>query len=330
MTRGFWVANMSIIKPHTRKTKQGEPPVKGRFAPSPTGRMHAGNIFSALVAWLIAKSQGGKIVLRIEDLDAQRSKQRYIDAVMRDFEALGLFWDEGPFFQHDREEAYESAFRMLEEKGLVYPCFCTRADLHAASAPHAGERFVYSGTCRNLDSSQRFEKSLVRTPAERLIVPDEFIEFDDCIQGRVCQNLSRECGDFVVRRSDGAYAYQLAVVVDDADQGITSVVRGVDLLSSTPQQMHLQNLLGLAHPAYAHVPLLVAKDGRRLSKRNSDAELDALIARFGSHRAVIGQIAGMTGLASTCDPIAPEELLHCFDPQAFSESFIDKKSIVWE
>lgn len=107
--------------------------------------MHAGNIFSALVAWLIAKSQGGKIVLRIEDLDAQRSKQRYIDAVMRDFEALGLFWDEGPFFQHDREEAYESAFRMLEEKGLVYPCFCTRADLHAASAPHAGERFVYSG-----------------------------------------------------------------------------------------------------------------------------------------------------------------------------------------
>ena len=295
---------MSIIKPHTRKTKQGEPPVKGRFAPSPTGRMHAGNIFSALVAWLIAKSQGGKIVLRIEDLDAQRSKQRYIDAVMRDFEALGLFWDEGPFFQHDREETYENAFRMLEEKGLVYPCFCTRADLHAASAPHAGERFVYSGTCRSLDSSQRFEKSLVRTPAERLIVPDEFIEFDDCIQGRVCQNLSRECGDFVVR--------------------------GVDLLSSTPQQMHLQNLLGLAHPAYAHVPLLVAKDGRRLSKRNSDAELDALIARFGSHRAVIGQIAGMTGLASTCDPIAPEELLHCFDPQAFSESFIDKKSIVWE
>ena len=120
------------------------------------------------------------------------------------------------------------------------------------------------------------------------------------------------------------------MVVDDADQGITSVVRGVDLLSSTPQQMYLQNLLGLAHPAYAHVPLLVAKDGRRLSKRNSDAELDALIARFGSHRAVIGQIAGMTGLASTCDPVAPEELLHCFDSQALSESFIDKKSIAWE
>ena len=136
MTRGSWVANMSIIKPHTRKTKQGEPPVKGRFAPSPTGRMHAGNIFSALVAWLIAKSQGGKIVLRIEDLDAQRSKQRYIDAVMRDFEALGLFWDEGPFFQHDREEAYESAFRMLEEKGLVYPVSHAHGLASSAFARH--------------------------------------------------------------------------------------------------------------------------------------------------------------------------------------------------
>ena len=124
---------MSLIKTHTCKTNQGELPVKGRFAPSPTGRMHAGNIFSALVAWLIAKSQGGKIVLRIEDLDAQRSKQRYIDAVMGDFEALGLFWDEGPFFQHGREEVYENAYKKLEEKGLVYPCFCTRADLHAAS-----------------------------------------------------------------------------------------------------------------------------------------------------------------------------------------------------
>lgn len=185
---------MSLIKTHTCKTNQGELPVKGRFAPSPTGRMHAGNIFSALVAWLIAKSQGGKIVLRIEDLDAQRSKQRYIDAVMGDFEALGLFWDEGPFFQHGREEVYESAYKKLEEKGLVYPCFCTRADLHAASAPHAGERFVYPGTCRNLDSSQRLEKSLVRTPAKRLIVPDEFVEFDDCVQGRVCQNLSRNAG----------------------------------------------------------------------------------------------------------------------------------------
>lgn len=322
--------NMSLIKTHTCKTNQGELPVKGRFAPSPTGRMHAGNIFSALVAWLIAKSQGGKIVLRIEDLDAQRSKQRYIDAVMGDFEALGLFWDEGPFFQHGREEVYENAYKKLEEKGLIYPCFCTRADLHAASAPHAGERFVYPGTCRNLDSSQRLEKSLVRTPAKRLIVPDEFVEFDDCVQGRVCQNLSRECGDFVVRRSDGAYAYQLAVVMDDAEQGVTSVTRGVDLLSSTPQQIHLQELLGLPHPQYAHVPLITAHDGRRLSKRDKDAELDRLIARFGSPRAVIGHIAGITGLAPSCDPSTPEELLDCFDLRSLPESFVDRKSIEWK
>lgn len=320
---------MNDTKPNISPANQGELPVKGRFAPSPTGRMHAGNIFSALVAWLIAKSQDGKIVLRIEDLDAQRSKPCYIDAVMSDFESLGLFWDEGPYFQHDREEAYRVAFDVLEEKGLVYPCFCTRADLHAASAPHAGERFVYPGTCRNLSALQREERGLSRTPAQRVRVSEETLQFEDGIQGRVSQKLSSECGDFIVRRSDGAYAYQLAVVVDDAEQGVTSVVRGVDLLSSTPQQMYLQDLLGLAHPAYAHVPLIVAQDGRRLSKRNKDAELDALIARFGSSRAVVGQIAGMTGLAPTCDPATPEELLGCFDPHSFSESFIDKKSIEW-
>lgn len=320
---------MNDTKPNIPPANQGELPIKGRFAPSPTGRMHAGNIFSALVAWLTAKSQGGKIVLRIEDLDAQRSKSCYIDAVMSDFELLGLFWDEGPYFQHDREEAYRVAFGTLEEKGLVYPCFCTRADLHAASAPHAGERFVYPGTCRNLSALQREERGLSRTPAQRVRVSDETLQFEDGIQGRVFQKLSSECGDFIVRRSDGAYAYQLAVVVDDAEQGVTSVVRGVDLLSSTPQQMYLQDLLGLAHPAYAHVPLIIAQDGRRLSKRNRDAELDALIARFGSPRAVIGQIAGMTGLAPTCDPTTPEELLANFDPHSLSESFIDKKSIEW-
>ena len=205
-------------------------PVVGRFAPSPTGRMHAGNVFAALTAWLVAKSQGGRIVLRIEDLDAERSKPVYIDAVQRDFEALGLTWDEGPYFQHDRTEAYRAAYDELRERGLVYPCFCTRADLHAASAPHRGEKPVYPGTCRHLGDGERAVRAQQRMPAQRLIVPDREVAFVDQVQGPYAQNLAADCGDFLVQRSDGAFAYQLAVVVDDAAQGVTSVVRGVDLL----------------------------------------------------------------------------------------------------
>ena len=287
--------------------------VIGRFAPSPTGRMHAGNIYAALVAWLIAKSQGGEIVLRIEDLDRERSKPEFIDAVQRDFEMLGLTWDHGPFFQHDRDEAYAAAFNSLVERGLVYPCYCTRADLHAASAPHRGEKLVYPGTCRSLSVDERTAREASgRKPAMRLIVPDEIISFRDTIQGEYSQNLEFDCGDFLIRRSDQAFAYQLAVVVDDAAQGVNCVVRGVDLLCSTPQQIYLQDLLGLPHPAYGHIPLLVAERDRRLSKRDHDASLDALLARFGSPEAIIGHIAGVVGLASTTEPTTPEQLLSCF------------------
>ena len=287
--------------------------VIGRFAPSPTGRMHAGNIYAALVAWLIAKSQGGEIVLRIEDLDRERSKPEFIDAVQRDFEMLGLTWDHGPFFQHDRDEAYAAAFNSLVERGLVYPCYCTRADLHAASAPHRGEKLVYPGTCRSLSVDERAAREASgRKPAMRLIVPDEIISFRDTIQGEYSQNLEFDCGDFLIRRSDQAFAYQLAVVVDDAAQGVNCVVRGVDLLCSTPQQIYLQDLLGLPHPAYGHIPLLVAERDRRLSKRDHDASLDALLARFGSPAAIIGRIAGVVGLASTTEPTTPEQLLSCF------------------
>ena len=211
--------------------------------------MHAGNVFAALVAWLVAKAQGGRMVLRIEDLDARRAKREYVDAVQRDFERLGLTWDEGPFFQHDREEAYRAAFDALAARGLVYPCFCTRADLHAGSAPHRGEKPVYPGTCRGLSDEERARRVAAgRTPAQRLAVPDRDVALQDLVQGSYRQNLARECGDFLVRRSDGAFAYQLAVVVDDAEQGVNSVVRGVDLLCSTPQQMHLQDLLGRPLP----------------------------------------------------------------------------------
>ena len=295
-------------------------PVVGRFAPSPTGRMHAGNIYAALSAWLVAKSQGGTIVLRIEDLDRDRSKAEYISAVQRDFELLGLTWDQGPFFQHDRDEAYLEAFSALERKDLVYPCFCTRADLHAASAPHRGEKFVYPGTCRGLTAEQIAEKSMRRAPAQRLRVPDATYSFEDMVQGRYEQNLAHDCGDFLVRRSDQAFAYQLAVVV----------VRGVDLLCSTPQQLYLQELLGLGHPRYAHIPLLVAERNRRLSKRDHDAGIEELLARFKTPEAIIGHIAGVCGLAPTRDPVTPEQLLRTFDVTQLPELFSDPVQIPWQ
>ena len=306
------------------------PPVVGRFAPSPTGRMHAGNVFAALCAWLVAKSQGGEVVLRVEDLDRERSKPGFVDAVQRDFERLGLTWDRGPYFQHDRDEAYQAALDQLDARGLLYPCYCTRADLHAASAPHRGEKPVYPGTCRGLSPVERAaRRDAGRTPATRLRVPDETVAFHDLVQGDYAQDLARECGDFLGRRSDGAFAYQLAVVVDDAAQGVTSVVRGVDLLCSTPQQIHLQRLLGLPEPSYAHVPLVVAEAGRRLSKRDRDAALDELIARFGTPEAVVGHIAGITGLAPTCEPASPEQLLAGFDPAALSAAFADPIQVLW-
>lgn len=322
-TAGGPEATPSLVQTSSAK------PLKGRFAPSPTGRMHAGNVFAALAAWLIAKKSGGAIVLRIEDLDIERSKPQFIDAAQRDFETLGLTWDEGPYFQHDRTEAYEQAYAELADAGLVYPCFCTRADLHAASAPHFGEKLVYPGTCRNLTDAEREERAKTRHPSHRLIADDVDIAFRDLVQGDYRQNLARECGDFLIRRSDGLFAYQLAVVVDDAAQGVTSVTRGVDLITSTPQQIYLQRLLGLPEPVYAHVPLIVGERNRRLSKRDRDAALDELLARFKTPAGVIGHIAGITGLAPTCDPATPDELLRTFDASKLQSMFEDPIQIQW-
>ncbi len=291
--------------------------------------MHAGNIFAALVSWLVVKSQGGKIILRIEDLDVERSKESFSDQVQHDFELLGLTWDVGPLYQNDRDEAYRAAFDSLAERGLVYPCFCTRADLHAASAPHRGEKLVYAGTCRNLSAAEVAQRADKRPPAFRLAVPDEVYELDDFVQGPYRQNLARDCGDFIVRRSDGLFAYQLAVVVDDGEQGVNCIVRGMDLLCSTPQQMYLQDLLGLPRCSYAHVPLIVGEKDRRLSKRDRDAALDELLATYGSSEAVIGHVAGVTGLAETCDPISCEDLLASFDLAALRDAFPNKVQILW-
>ena len=218
----------------------------GRFAPSPSGRIHLGNILCALLVWLSARRKGGKVVLRIEDLDTARCPRRYARQMEDDLRWLGLDWDWGPgvggpdepYYQSERTALYQAALEKLEQKGLVYPCFCTRAELHAASAPHREDgQVVYAGTCRNLTAAEAAEKAKQRPPALRLRVPEESWDFTDGHLGAYAENLARDCGDFLLRRSDGMFAYQLAVVVDDAAMGVTEVVRGADLLASTARQL---------------------------------------------------------------------------------------------
>ncbi len=309
--------------------------VVGRFAPSPAGVMHAGNIFAALMAWLIAKSHDGDIVLRIEDLDKERSKKHFADKVQRDFESLGLTWDRGPVFQSERDEAYQEAYAALERGADLYPCFCSRADLNAQSAPHRGEKQVYPRTCKNLTAQALQELKATRAqegrgPSYRITVSNEVVSFHDLFQDTMTQNLETECGDFIIRRADGGFAYQLAVVVDDAAEGITSVVRGYDLLVSTPQQIFLQHLLGYSTPTYAHVPLFCAPDGRRLAKRNKSAAFDELLATLGNPRAVIGHIAYIGGLIECDEPISPEELLKTFDPEALKPRYKNTPGIQFD
>ena len=293
--------------------------VCGRFAPSPSGRMHLGNVFCAVLAWLSARSRGGRFLLRIEDLDVRRCKPEHARLLEEDLAWLGLEWDEGPYYQHDRLDLYESALRRLKDAGLTYPCFCTRAELHAASAPHASDGTpIYRGACRSLSAEEIARRSTLRAPATRLRVPtvddlaDDVIEFVDRTYGARCEALATECGDFLVRRSDGVFAYQLAVVVDDAAMGVTEVVRGCDLLGSTPRQIYLQHLLGLPTPRYAHIPLLMAPDGRRLSKRDRDLDLGELRTRFGTPEALLGWLAGQTGIAPDAMPRSAEQLVEHF------------------
>lgn len=292
----------------------------GRFAPSPSGRIHLGNILCCLLAWLSARQKGGKIVLRIEDLDTARCPMRYAEQMIQDLRWLGLDWDEGPeisepdapYFQSRRTALYQAALERLEDQGLVYPCFCTRAELHAASAPHREDgQTVYAGVCRDLTPAQRAERAKLRAPALRLRVPDQEFSFADGHMGRYGENLERDCGDFLLRRSDGMFAYQLAVVVDDAAMGVTEVVRGADLLSSTPRQLYLYQLLGLTPPEFIHFPLLLSPDGRRLSKRDADAGLDSLQGRATAEK-LLGRLAQLAGFHPSGAPSSAEGLLEEF------------------
>ena len=280
----------------------------GRFAPSPSGRMHLGNVLCALLAWLSARHQNGAFLLRIEDLDAMRCPRSYADLIMDDLRWLGLDWDGEVPYQSERSEIYEKYENILREKGLLYPCFCSRAALHAASAPHLSDgRVLYAGTCRGLSPEEITEKRKKRAPATRVRVPDEEISFTDGVFGEYRENLAEECGDFIIRRSDGVFAYQLAVSVDDLDMGITRVVRARDLLDSTPRQIWLMETLGGKAPEYAHAPLLVAPDGRKLSKREGDLNMEALRQKYTPEQ-LTGMLAKLAGLRPTDAPVTAIEL----------------------
>lgn len=280
--------------------------VVGRFAPTPSGRMHLGNVFAALIAWLSVRSQGGEMVLRMEDLDTLRTSDAYARLLRQDLAWLGLDYDRETLPQSTRSETYDRYFDRLMEMGLLYPCYCTRSQLHSVNAPHLSDgTYVYPGTCRNLTPQAR--RAMNRAPAWRVVVPDRLWSLDDRVQGRYELNLAKDCGDMVVRRADGVYVYQLAVTVDDGEAGVTEVVRGMDLLSSAPRQMYLQELFGFPHPQYAHVPMLLAPDGRRLSKRDRDLDLGELQKRF-SPDAIIGLLAHAAGLIDRPAPISAAEL----------------------
>ena len=282
----------------------------GRFAPTPSGRMHLGNVFAALIAWLSVKSRGGYFVLRMEDLDTLRTSEEYAQVLREDLQWLGLSWDVETPPQSTRSAVYDRYFSRLEELGLLYPCYCSRSQLHSVNAPHLSDgTYLYPGTCRDLSKAQ--QAAFGKAPAFRVRIPDRIWELTDLCQGPFSQNLTTDCGDFVVRRADGVYVYQLAVTVDDGEAGVTEVVRGVDLLGSAPRQMYLQELFGFPHPTYGHVPLLVAPDGRRLSKRDMDLDLGALRQQM-KPAELIGILAHSCGLLDTYEPISATELASLF------------------
>ena len=278
----------------------------GRFAPTPSGRMHLGNVFAALIAWLSVRSRSGEMVLRMEDLDTQRTSGEFAEVLRDDLAWLGLDYDRETPPQSRRSGVYDAYFETLRQRDLLYPCYCTRSQLHSVNAPHLSDgTYVYPGTCRNLTDAERARFD--RKPAWRVMVPDKVWAVEDKVQGHYELNLATDCGDMVVRRADGVYVYQLAVTVDDGEAGVTEVVRGMDLLSSAPRQMYLQDLFGFPHPEYGHVPMLLAPDGRRLSKRDRDLDLGELRRRVTPEQ-LIGTLAYAGGLMDRKCAISAREL----------------------
>lgn len=279
----------------------------GRYAPSPTGDLHLGNLRTALLAWLYARSAGANFILRIEDLDRERSRAEFETRQIGDLRAIGIDWDGAVVRQSERGALYTKAVEQLD----TYPCWCTRAEIAAAvSAPH-GDPGVYPGTCRDLTDAQRATREQSgRKPALRVRTGAESIEFEDRVRGPQTGIVD----DFVVMRNDGAFGYNLAVVVDDGDQGVGEVVRGEDLLSSTARQIWLCDRLSLPRMTYAHVPLILGADGKRLAKRHGAVTLSDRIALGETPDLVRGRLAASVGLCGAGESPSPEELLSRFDP----------------
>lgn len=298
--------------------------MRGRFAPTPSGQLHIGNARTALLAWLQVRRAGGQFVLRMEDIDKPRSRPALAEQILHDLRWLGLQWDEGPdvggpfapYTQSEREEFYRAALKRLADAGWVYPCYCSRAEIMAvASAPHglSEEGPHYPGTCRRLTEDQRAERGARgKPPSLRFAMPDEPLAFTDLAAGPQ-QFPPGAGGDFVVHRADGVIAYQLAVVVDDAAMAITDVLRGWDLLDSTPRQILLYRALGLPAPRFAHVPLLFGPDGQRLSKRHGAVAVASMREAGASPEKVLGYLAWLSGLTDRPDPVTTAELVSLFD-----------------
>jgi len=287
----------------------------GRYAPSPTGDLHLGNARTALLAWLWARRAGGRFLLRFEDLDSARVRPGCAQQQAESLEWLGLDWDAAPVWQSEQAERYEAALTALRERGVLYECFCSRADVRrAASAPHGPDGPIYGGRCRALTADERAQRRLLgREPSLRV-------------------RMQGASGDIVVRRGDGVVAYQLAVVVDDAAQGVTHVVRGADLVDSTARQLELYRLLALEPvPEHAHVPLLLGPDGDRLAKRHGAAGLAELRAQGADPRALAGWLAHSAGLLESARPCTPAELVERFDESTLTREAtrIDPGELRW-
>jgi glutamyl-tRNA synthetase len=286
----------------------------GRFAPSPTGPLHVGNLRTAVLAWLFARSSGARFLLRIEGLDRASARDEHVRSHLADLAALGLDWDGDVVRQSDRFARYEDALARLDRDGLLYPCYCTRREVQAAvAAPHGpAPEGAYPGTCRDLTAAERAGREAAgRRPAWRVRAGGETVTATDRLRGEVTSVVD----DFVVRRADGAPAYQVAVVVDDDAQGVEEVVRGDDLLDTTPRQVWLARRLGLAVPAYAHVPLVLGPDGERLAKRHGAVTLTDLAARGTDPPAVLAAMAVSLGLARSGSPVGSvTDLVTTFDP----------------
>ena len=305
-----------------------------RFAPSPSGRMHFGNIYSAILSWLCAQKSGAEFVIRFEDIDARCKNPEFQSLILDDLAWLGLNWDKTPLVQSMRTKYYEDIFDLIKAHANVYPCFCNRADLHAASAPHASDGTpLYSGKCKSLSARKTDALLKEKKPAYRLEVPELAISFTDEICGAYSQNLKTECGDFVICRSDGVFAYQLCVVADDIFQNITDVVRGCDLLSSTPRQIFLYELLHKKPPRYYHHPVLCNQQGKRLSKRDKSCDMSFLRAHFSAEN-LIGWIAFYLGQIDFPQPLTCEDLQDVFclqkvpkDSVIIADAFLDAVSL---